>query len=504
MSATKLNPDQVLLLEQDLLRAPLDTLRKLHKTTAKTYEYNLQQLQKDLDQVLQNSARAAAAAPAQPLDPDQRDAVLKSVDAMLSRMRGLKRKLVDLERQTQLTTDMINARIQHLDAVPPTLEHESHAPWARTRLSHHLVDYMLRSSPPLKHSARVLAREEHVEHLVDTELWDEMAAVEDALARENLEQVLNWVGENRTALKKLKSPLEFTIHLQSFIELCRSRNLPAAIAYARKNLAPSSLNEFEPPTSFATPASGTDAEHHKMDPMQELKRVMALLAYPPETTCRIYAELYSPNRWAHLSRLFRTTFLTLHSLPSVPLLHMSLQAGLASLKTPTCCPLPPTPIPGQGEHAIARSGGTLTISATGQLILTKPSLPPASTTAASELSSASDHDAIATKTGSECPLCNSPLKVLAPAVPYSHHTNSTIVCSITGRVVEGDGGEGGMLVALVSRVGSGGGIAGGGEGRVYSKEGLELQVAQHPESKLFDPVTGEEFDRSEMKKVYIS
>lgn len=58
---------------------------------------------------------------------------------------------------------------------------------------------------------------------------------------------------------------------------------------------------------------------------------------------------------------------------------------------------------------------------------------------------------------------------MVQSVPYSHHTNSTIVCSLTGKVVEGDGGEGGMLVALISRIG-GGGVAGGGEGRAYSKE----------------------------------
>lgn len=177
-------------------------------------------------------------------------------------------------------------------------------------------------------------------------------------------------------------------------------------------------------------------------------------------------DLYSPSRWAHLTQLFRTTFLTLHSLPSLPLLHMSLQVGLASLKTPTCCPLPPNSQPNQEENAIARSGGTLTISPTGQLILTKPSLPLApSPSVPTPLPPPTS-----TAASTSCPLCTSPLRVLVPSVPYSHHTNSTIVCSLTGKVVEGDGGEGGMLVALVSRIGSGGGIAGGGEGRAYSRE----------------------------------
>lgn len=62
-----------------------------------------------------------------------------------------------------------------------------------------------------------------------------------------------------------------------------------------------------------------------------------------------------------------------------------------------------------------------------------------------------------------CPICGSSLKVLAGEVPYAHHVNSTVVCRISGRVVEGDGGEGGQLVAMVAH-------QAGGEARVYSKE----------------------------------
>lgn len=283
-----------------------------------------------------------------------------------------------------------------------------------------------------------------------------------------------------------------------------------AIIYARKNLAPASLSEFDPPASFSPsgPAGSKGNGEKKMDPMEELKRAMALLAYPPETTCRMYAvralfprstrenfarvdadllqhsqDLYSPIRWSHLRQLFRTTFLTLHSLPTLPQLHMSLQAGLASLKTPTCCPLPPPPSDSHdgstdsGANAIARTGGTLTISPSGHLILSRQAPLAPTSVGDARASTAPLPPPSASALSTSCPLCTSPLRALAPSVPYSHHVNSTIVCSITGRVVEGDGGEGGMLVALVSRIGTGAGIAGGGEGRVYSRE---VQFSLHP------------------------
>lgn len=174
-------------------------------------------------------------------------------------------------------------------------------------------------------------------------------------------------------------------------------------------------------------------------------------------------------RWSSLRSLFRTTFLALHSLPSIPLLHMSLQAGIASLKTPICCPVPsgtqtapPSAWPLGGVNAQAHALVRTTITPEGEIVFSSSN----GGTESDSPAAAATQPPVHTLEGSpspNCPLCSSPLSRLGPDVPYSHHVNSTIVCGITGRVVEGgDGGGGGELVALVSRV--------TGEGRVYSKE----------------------------------
>ena len=162
-------------------------------------------------------------------------------------------------------------------------------------------------------------------------------------------------------------------------------------------------------------------------------------------------------RWDSLLGLFRSTFLELHSLPAMPLLHMSLQAGIASLKTPVCCPLP-NPPPSSSttdstplKSTVASSNGSSGVAAMR-----------AATSDSIEKGAQPAVHALEGRPSPECPICSSSLHDLAPEVPYSHHVNSTIVCGITGKVVEGDGGEGGQLVALVSRV--------SGEGRVYSKD----------------------------------
>ncbi|KPV76330.1 uncharacterized protein RHOBADRAFT_52353 [Rhodotorula graminis WP1] len=509
MSTTKLVPEQVLLLEQATLKAPLEALRKVHKQTQKTYEYNLQPASTfaaDLASLL--STTALHAHDPNLSDHDRAD-MLARVDAMMARMRNLKRKLADLATDSDRALRVAQARVDHLASLPGSIQSPEYPPWARRRLSHQLVDYFLRHNPPLKDTARLLANHEGIDDLVDDDLWDNMAKVERGLDHHRLDDVLAWVGENRTALKKLKSPLEFRIHLQAYIELCRSRDLVKAIAYARKHLSHAAAADLESPAAngdtaadgaAAGPggASGTEGGAGAVSSyMGELQQVLALLAYGPDTTCRPYQELYAPSRWSSLRSLFRTTFLSLHSLPSIPLLHMSLQAGIASLKTPICVPLPAgTPTAPPSAYPVGARPLRTMITPQGEIVLEAPTPVPAARISLIPSTSTSPSPApvpappgapvpVHTLEGTpsaQCPLCSSALRALGNEVPYSHHVNSTIVCPLTGRVVEGDGGEGGQLVAL----------------------GLVLRASQHPEGKLVEPVTGEVFEWDDLKKVYIS
>lgn len=161
--------------------------------------------QRDLDALLRSAASSVSPDPSSSsLDPSSRAEMLKTVDSMLARMRTLKRKLSDLKAQNDRAVRVVRARLDHLAALPESMDSPAYGPWARKRLAHQLVDYFLRSTPPLKESARELAREEAIEDLVDGEVWDELNRVEKGLAEKRLDEVLAWVGENRTALKKVK------------------------------------------------------------------------------------------------------------------------------------------------------------------------------------------------------------------------------------------------------------------------------------------------------------
>lgn len=115
-------------------------------------------------------------------------------------------------------------------------------------------------------------------------------------------------------------------------------------------------------------------------------------------------------------------------------MHLALYGGLASLKLPACYPSsPPTssaPSPGQAipfsspSHSVQfnpSSWASLEENAAG----TTPLSPMTSTQGSSK--------------NIDCPTCDMDcLGRLAQEVPWSHHVNSTIVCRISGKIMDED------------------------------------------------------------------
>lgn len=207
--------------------------------------------QRDLDDVLRKSAVASSSTSSADT-PDggdaQRAEMLKTVEAMLTKMRNTKRKLAELSAQSAAATQVASARLDHLAALPDSSEAADYPAWARKRLSHQLSDYFLRSTPPLKRSAAVLAREEGIEELVDVELWEELAKAEKGLREGRLEEVLNWVGENRTTLKKMKVSLFGSLQLdRSSCVLLRSR-LSSSLSICKPTSSSAEQDHSTPPS----------------------------------------------------------------------------------------------------------------------------------------------------------------------------------------------------------------------------------------------------------------
>ena len=114
----------------------------------------------------------------------------------------------------------------------------------------------------------------------------------------------------------------------------------------------------------------------------QIQRAMALLAFPPQTRCGQFKELYDPSRWRRLVEQFRTDHYALNALTGQSMLTICMQAGMMALKTHYCY-----------EQA---------------------------------------------NKNVNCPICNEHMNALAQRLPYSQRMNSCIVCRISGKIMDED------------------------------------------------------------------
>ncbi|CAI7599032.1 unnamed protein product [Penicillium bialowiezense] len=349
VTSTKLNPESHIILDQPLLRLPHELARRNFKTVQRAVE-------REKEYVIPALKETANASLSNTQAPDQ---TLASLDAMISRMQGLKRKMEGLQEEEKRIHNQSRKRIQHLETLHkiPSLADVKYDQWSRVRLDRLLVDHMLRSG--YSESAQKLAKERGIEDLVDLGVFTQCQRVVESLRRRETKEALQWCAENKAALKKTQNNLEFELRLQQYIEMVRTQDRlkkVEAIIHAKKYLVSNQ------------PSQNT-----------EIMRAAGLLVFTQDTRAEPYKSLFSQDRWRHLSDLFVKTHHDLLSLPSQPLLHIALSAGLSALKTPLC----------HSAYTASSSNSQSTSS-------------------------------------SVCPICSTELNDLARKMPYAHHSKSYV------------------------------------------------------------------------------
>ena len=149
-------------------------------------------------------------------------ATLASLDGLISKMTGLKRKLETLHEEEMRLHRSNRARLSHLQDLHEvqSLVDVKYDEWSRTRLSRLLVDYLLREG--YSESAAHLATSQGIQELVDVDAFVVCYKIERSLREEKSTQAaLNWCKENSKELRKQGSMLEFELRLQQYIELVR-------------------------------------------------------------------------------------------------------------------------------------------------------------------------------------------------------------------------------------------------------------------------------------------
>lgn len=352
-------------------------------------------------------------------------------------------------------------------------------------------------------------------------LCAEAAAIHGALLARDAGPALAWCAENRAALRRAESPLEFLVRRLEFVELARARRLSYACAYARTHLA-------------------AYAPGHVL----EVQQALALLALAPACAGGAHAWLYDGGRWADAARHFCGELRALHGLPAQPELVSLVHAGLAALRTRQCgvcadsggaigeaagvcgsllarpeASMSPSASPGsphqagslpQGSPAgavLAPSASAMDAASAGgrgagaaDLRIPHPTPnaaagPPAGQSApgASTTTLPGGKPGLAIPEGTEkhtanvnCPACAPPLAAVARRVPHAHHATSVLVCPASGAPMDADNAP----VALPS-------------GAVVSRAAAEGLAAAHG-GRVPCPLTGTLYALSSVRRLYIS
>lgn len=339
------------LLDQTL-RVPHEQQRKNFRASQKHIERDVGYLNAAVNELGQRTRENGGL----PIEIAEVAEMQQQLDGVIGRMQGLKRKLGSLHAEETSLSEQTKRRLTQLEAVGTVVSPNDpqYERWARLRFDMLIVDYLLR----IGHcdvAARV-AEHKNITDLVDVPAITLCHHISDSLRHGGTNECLIWCTENKQVLRKARSNLEFEVRLQDYVELVRAGRHVEAIVYAKK---------------FFT--------QHIEGHLEEIQRAAALLAFPSQTDCQPYMELYSAARWSYLADAFVATYYSLFNLPSPSLLQIALSAGLAALKTPSCY----------------------------------SSVTPSSSNTASS-------------TTSLCPICSTELNELARGVPFAHHVRSFV------------------------------------------------------------------------------
>lgn len=179
---------------------PFELLRKNFKAA----HFNVEKESTAVKATLRETANASLNAKASTED------VLKNVDSMLARMRGLKRKLNASLEEEQRLHQQSQSRIRHLGELYSmrSLDDVKYEEWSRTRLDRLLVDYLLRYG--YKESATALAKDKNIQDLVDVETFVQMSRIRESLQNGRVVEALAWCNENKKELRKLEVSKRWT------------------------------------------------------------------------------------------------------------------------------------------------------------------------------------------------------------------------------------------------------------------------------------------------------
>jgi len=336
---------EVKALEHNTLKVPYEILNKRFRNAQKIIDREVAHLATQLNDLTSATSNESMTV----------ESASKCLGEVVEKLESLKRKAADALSKEEETGKNCRARLATLKEHTDTRKN-AQLLWKRKRLERMLVDHFLRSG--YYETAILMAKEAEIENFVDVDLFLAARKIEESLRMKKPDLCLAWCHDNKTKLRKMKSMLELNIRLQEFVELIKQEKRLEAVMYARKHL------------NSTNPYVHSDPDIHKP---------MALLAFKPDSRCPRYEGYFREDRWNDLVQQFRQENFALHQLNAQSILEVTLQCGLASLKTPHCY-----------------------------------------------------HD---DEKSTDCPVCSRLFNDLAKHLPFAHCAQSRLICNLTGEAI---------------------------------------------------------------------
>jgi macrophage erythroblast attacher len=181
--------------DQPLLQLPVELLRKNLRSARFEVEKDGSFVKETLKKTATDSVNGRIS---------QQD-VLEKLDQMITRMRGVKRKLTVFSEEENRLHLHEEARVKHLAELYSmySVDDVKYEGWSRTRLDRLLTDYLLRQG--YNDSARELARERGIELLVDVDTFEQMNRIRKCLLKGSVQEALAWCtsGDTKKELRKM-------------------------------------------------------------------------------------------------------------------------------------------------------------------------------------------------------------------------------------------------------------------------------------------------------------
>ncbi|CAG9536075.1 unnamed protein product [Cercopithifilaria johnstoni] len=430
-SSEQLKPDEITALEYTSLKVPYELFNKRFRSSQKTIEKNNHYLKESADLV------------AKAMRGDGNKTIYKreireKMDTYFGRFEELFGTFKQITDEEMELIDLLDTRVKYLQQANTTdvLKQET---WRSQRISRLIIDYLLRSG--YFETAQKLAEQANVEDMCNKTVFMIAKQVEDSLSRHETDRCLEWIADNKSKLRRLKSTLETTVRLQDCIELVRRGERLEAVHYARKFLANLSKDQWSEQVVKVTDYVllldkiahlRREAERNPLsfnidaDEICEFLGVMGLIGFGIPSKSRAYNEYFSEKRWDQLIELFKQENARVYKLMEYSSFNACLCMGLSAYKSPQCHPDP----------------------------------------------------------DSRCPTCRPDMHELAEDLPHSHVSNSKLMCAYSGEPMD-DENEPFMLP----------------NGYVYGANSIEKLL--NASDEIVCPRTGEIYPANQLLRVFV-